>query len=233
LLRKASADEKVKPLTLWPLGRAQLLGIGTARDMPAGVATLETSLKVDPGRADAWYLVGRAYQNGWGGVAPDPAKAYSHLKEGARLGDNRAERYVGMALLNGDGVERDEVAAMAAFRSAAQQGNVDAMIDIAVMLALGEGVPADAVQARAWYRRAADKGSVHALRGLGAMLARGEGGAAEPATGRAYLELAEQGGDPNARKILDGALGALPAANRGQIDAAKAAWRKEHAPPAH
>jgi TPR repeat protein len=202
-----------------------------ADELKQGVAYMAQAVAFEPQNADAQFLLARAYQGGWGGSEKNAAKAFEHFLAASKLGDERAERYVGMARLNGQGTAKDPPAALADFRSAAAHGSVWAMIDIAAMLAVGEGVPADPPAARDWYRRAADLGSAHGVRGLGVMLYRGEGGAVDTANGRALLELAVEAGDADAKRLAPLLFQGREAPDRAAIDAAKAAWLQSHPPP--
>ena len=139
----------------------------------------------------------RAYQTGAGGRARDLAKAAALFRQAAALDEPRAQRYLSMALLNGEGVDKAPQEALDWFEKAATAGNRDAMIDVASMLSTGEGgVDKDPPQARIVYLRAAELGSAYGLQGLGYMLVTGEGGAVDQPTGWAYLELAAAGGNP-------------------------------------
>nr|WP_272887151.1 tetratricopeptide repeat protein [Phenylobacterium aquaticum] len=200
-------------------------------ELRQGVEYLKRAVEFEPANADAQFLVGRAFQGGWGGTETNPKAAFAHFEAAAKLGDGRALRYIGMARLQGAGVEQNPAAALVDFKAAAERGNVWAMIDIAVMLATGEGVPADPPQARDWYAKAASRGSAHGLRGLGVMLYRGEGGAKDLVLGRAYLELAVAGGDDLAQQVAHELFGELSQADRAAVDQAKADWLKTHPTP--
>ena len=230
MLSDAALDPKLARLTDYPLGRMALFGTGRPRDLALGVRLVEASLLADQTNRDALFLTARAYQSGWGGVTPDPRKAFGLFKRAAELGESRAQRQVGMALLQGDGAATAPREALDWFKKAAAAGNLDANIDVAVMLAKGEGVTQDATEARSWYLKAVDKGSAHALRGLGSMLAFGEGGPIDLVTGRAYLELAAERGDPNAQSVMADWSYRPSDKDRRKIDQIKQAWVSQHPP---
>lgn len=228
LLRGVRGD--LASLAAYPLGRAYLFGHGVEQDMTRGSRLLETAVEEAPGNIDAQFLLGRAYQNGWG-IPADAGAAYRHLKIAADGGDARAQWNVGMALLNGDGVTANPVLAHAYVRASAEDGYPSGMISMAVMLAVGQGTRVDAPQARQWYRRAAETGSAHALRGLAGMLLAGEGGRVDAVAGAAYLDLAAKAGDANARQMQQIFAPLIAAQDQGAVEAAKAAWVRDFGIP--
>ena len=223
-------DARLTPYAAYPLGRAYLFGTGVERNLERGSRLMETAVEAAPENADAQFLLGRAYQNGWGMQVDAPA-AFRHLKIAADAGDARAQWNVGMMLLNGDGATTDAVMARRYVRAAAESGYEAGMISMAVMLATGEGGPTDAAEARVWYGRAVDTGSAHALRGLAGMLITGEGGAVDLVTGAAYLDLAAKGGDAQAVQLQGRFADQLASLNRGEVEAVKAQWLREHGVP--
>ncbi|HEY9218990.1 MAG TPA: tetratricopeptide repeat protein [Phenylobacterium sp.] len=231
LLQDVSRDPKLAMTAYYPVGRIMVFYDQDPEHLRQGVVSLQEALRSEPNNADAQFLVGRAFQNGWGGTEKNPKEAFAHFLAAANLGHDMARRNVGMARLTGDGVAKDPVAAIADFKVAAADGNAWAMIDIAVMLATGEGVPTDPPQARAWYLKAAELGSAHGLRGVGVMLYRGEGGPIDLINGRAYLELAATAGDELSGRIAQALFLELAPHDREAVDAAKAAWLKSHPTP--
>lgn len=228
MLRGVRGD--LESLAAYPLGRAYLFGHGVEQDMARGSRLMEAAVEAAPGNIDAQFLLGRAYQNGWG-IPVDDMAAYRHMKIAADGGDPRAQWNVGMMLLNGDGVTANPVLAYAYVRASGEGGNISGMISTAVMLAIGQGVEPDPAQARQWYRRAAETGSAHALRGLAGMLLNGEGGRVDAVTGAAYLDLAAKAGDVNARQMQQIFAGQIASLDQGAVEAVKAAWLREHGIP--
>lgn len=163
----------------------------------------------------------------------EAAALYRDMKVRAEAGDAEAQWEIGMMLLNGDGVTRNEREAWRWVRASGDAGHEKGMISTAVMLALGQGTAPDPAQARDWYRRAAERhGSAHALRGLAGMLITGEGGAADLTLGAAYLELASEAGDAYAARILE-AIGPELAeqVDRRKVDSLKSDWVARHGRP--
>jgi len=230
LLREVADDPRIGPATYYLLGRMALFGVGMDQDVSGGARLLDASLRWDPKNADALYLVGRGYQTGWGGHERNAKTAASYFRQSADLGDMRAERAYGMALLEGRGVAKDPEAAAQAFRRAATGGDRLGMIHLAVMLALGEaGTRKDQTEARDWYLKAAKLGAARAMGSLGAMLIIGQGGAADLPTGWAYLEMATEAGDPLAPRAATLFPKPEPAL-RPAIDKVKADWRAANPP---
>lgn len=222
-------DQRFESAAAYPLGRAYLFGSGVERDLERGSRLLQVAVEAAPSNIDAQFLLGRAYQNGWG-IPVDEAAAYEHLKIAADEGDSRAQWNLGMLLLGrqDDGVNATE--AYRYVRMAAEQGHEQGMISLGVMLALGQGVTADPVEARQWYEAAAARGSAHALRALGGMFLAGEGGPADEILGAAMVELAAEAGDANAiamRRQFAEPLAKLP---REDVDAVKTALKRELGP---
>lgn len=222
-------DEMYQPAAAYPLGRAYLFGAGVQRDLGKGTRLMQTAVRADPGNIDAQFLLGRAYQDGWG-VPVDLDAARTHLTLAADSGDPRAQWNLGMLLIDG-GAPSDLTTAYRYVRQSAEQNFESGMISLAVMLAVGQGVAPDPTEARLWYARAAENGSAHALRALGMMMLVGEGGASDPVKGAAYVELAAEGGDANAATLLRQFAEPLSQLPYADIDAAKAKWVKDHGAP--
>lgn len=232
LLSRAAADGRFGGIALGWLAEAYLFGRGVEVDVGKGVGLLLAADGASEGDAAVPFLLGRAYEDGWEGVEPDPVKAAGYFRRAADLGHPRSAWKLGMAYLNGEGVEQNLRQAATYVKQAAEAGEPDGQISMAVMLALGQGIPEDDAKARTWYRRAAEQGSAHALRGLAFMLLTGEGGQADPVTGTAYAELAQEAGDEPAGELLkELGLKKPTAEERRRIDAFKADWRRSHAAP--
>ena len=59
----------------------------------------------------------------------------------ARVGDARAQNFLGFMYDNGEGVLEDDVEAVKWYRLASEQGSAKAQYGLGVMFANGEGVP--------------------------------------------------------------------------------------------
>jgi hypothetical protein len=109
------------------------------------------------GDADAWNMVGRCLQNGWG-VAPDARRAARWYLRAARAGHAWGQYNVGHLLLDGVGVSQDLGAAYRWYLRAAEQGHPRAMNLVARCLEQGWGAVPDPAAARGWLRRSAAAG---------------------------------------------------------------------------
>lgn len=223
-------DPKVRPAVLYPAGRALIFGLGAPADLARGMALLVESAPYEENNADAMFLLGRGYQNGWGGLKTDNRLATSYFRKSAELGDQRAQWQYGMALLEGLGTPVNAREAWRWVKASADQGYINGMTSAAVMLAIGQGVAEDDVQARAWYEKAARAGSTHAMGSLAMMVMTGEGGPADDVLGQAYLELALAAGGERPRAMMS-RFGITPTPEQRQrIDRIKADWKRTAQP---
>jgi Sel1 repeat len=78
------------------------------------------------------------------------ASAESALQVEAKMGNATAQYALGLKLLQGDGVRRNEEEAVTWFRQAANAGNTNAQFQLAIAYMLGRGIPQDYVQAYTW-----------------------------------------------------------------------------------
>jgi uncharacterized protein len=213
------------------LAKAYLFGVAVDEDIARGVDLLEeadASADADP---QILFLLGRVFESGWGGRAPDSMRSYLYFMRAAQKDHAPSQWKVGMALLNESGAKRDEREAYRWVRRSADGGYLNGQLSTAVMLALGQGVAEDDVESRAWYERAANRNSAHALRGLGSMLLTGEGGPRDPARGLAYVQLAADAGDENAVKGLEWSRAQVSDAERRAAEEIAAKWLREHGKP--
>ncbi len=223
--------ESIKGAAAGGLGAAYLLGLGVHADEKRGVALLVESDRLGSASPQCHYLLGRTFQNGWGGQKRDQKKAFQHFLKSAEGGIPGGQWNVGMALLNGWGATRDDRAAYEWVRRAAEAGDPRGEISLAVMLAVGQGVSEDDAAAREWYARGVARNLAHPLRGLGIMLYTGEGGPVDRARGWAYLELAADAGEANAKRLLAEAVGNLSDADRERGEAIVADWIAKYGQP--
>lgn len=77
----------------------------------------------------------------------------------AEQGDADAQNRLGMAYIDGEGVEQDFTEAVKWFRLAAEQGYADAQEVLGTLYLNGNGVPCDRAEAVKWLRKAAGQGS--------------------------------------------------------------------------
>jgi TPR repeat protein len=120
----------------------------------------------------------------------DFAKALSLSRPLAEQGHARARTVLGLILLNGHGMPKDEKQAAHWFRLAAEDGDAQAQFHLGNMYSQGLGVPQDYVEAVKWYQRAADQGNPQAQYNLGLWYATGEGGALDIVSAYMWFNLA-------------------------------------------
>jgi TPR repeat protein len=134
-------------------------------------------------------------------------------------GKPSAEYLLGLTLLTGDGLPRDESAGIAWTVRAAEHGDPDAARDIADRLRNGTAIEADETKIATALEQQADAGDAEAMRALGPMYIRGRGVKQDPALGLDLMKRAVEKGSTGAandlsRLYLLGAPGV--AANRGE-----------------
>jgi len=98
--------------------------------------------------------------------------AARYLRLAADAGLARAQRSPGLALLEGDGVERDEAETARYFEKAAEQGDAAGPLHHARRL---EESPRGIAQARRYFERAAERRVTEAMLSLALMYAAGRG----------------------------------------------------------
>lgn len=103
------------------------------------------------------------------------AEQISQFRKDAEAGNADAQRNLGWAYQNGEGVAKNAVEAVKWFRAAADQGSAVAQNDMGWMFETGQGVTRDGAQAAEWYRRAAAQGEVFAQNNLGRLYESGVG----------------------------------------------------------
>jgi TPR repeat protein len=86
-------------------------------------------------------------------VSANPEKAFSLQMRAAEQGYAPAQRAVGAAYLEGEGVERDPKQALHFLTQAAASDDADAKAWLGWMYANGQGVPLDEAQALGWFGR--------------------------------------------------------------------------------
>jgi len=102
------------------------------------------------GDVTAQYKLGRAYLEGGGGVAKDPAKAAEWLRKAATAGVAPAQYDLGVLLANGVDVQRNDREAAQWFSAAGKNGVFEAQVMMVRFLGTGRGVEKNAATALWW-----------------------------------------------------------------------------------
>ena len=186
LYTKRAAADAADAESLYWLGFMQQSGIGTARDVAAGIARLEQAAEL--GSAWASTQLFKTYYNGIG-TQRDTARAYTYARRLADEKEDGAMAYlVASALIFGrDGLARDEALGERYLDRAVRANIPDAIYMKASRLEaagkLGEALPLLKQAASMQQREAVDR--------LGSLLLHGaEGVEADPPRGLSLLELA-------------------------------------------
>jgi uncharacterized protein len=124
-----------------------------------------------------------AYQHG------DFAAALQLLRPLAEQGDARAQNFLGVMYVKGNGVPRDYRRALSLFRRAAARDDAAAQLHLGEMYMLGHGVPRDDRQAIPWLRKAAEQENAGAQAFLGGMYVAGRGVPKDPVQAYVWLDL--------------------------------------------
>jgi TPR repeat protein len=108
-------------------------------------------------------------------MSPKYQEAMKRYRQAADQGDAIAERKIGFAYSNGQGVAQDYQEAMKWYLKAAAQGDAFAENNIGALCEHGSGVTQDYQEAMRWYRKAAAQGNSLAERNIGFLYDKGGG----------------------------------------------------------
>lgn len=143
---------------------------GTERDDEKARAYYELAAKY--GDADALFLMGVMYNQGWG-VERNMAAAAEYYLKALEAGNNDAAYNLAVTYSYGeDGVERDLEKGLSFFCRAAEMGNTDApdaISSIASDIYAGNGFDKDETLAVRWYEKAAEYGSAQAWQNIASL----------------------------------------------------------------
>jgi hypothetical protein len=123
--------------------------------------------------------------------------------EADRMEQARGYNNLGVRLLNGDGLPKNDDGALTAFRRAGSLGFPDAYHALAVMHMRGRGVPVNLSEAARLARVGADAGSARAQFLLAEFLEKGIGGTKDPDAALGWATLAVRHGHAPAQANVD------------------------------
>jgi len=204
----------------------------SAEDFDAGRAAYEAG---EPARAEAiWtplaelgdrlslYALGKLYDAGGPGFAPDPERAAEWYRRAAAAGSTDARNNLALLYAEGRGVERDPAAAAELWRRAAAAGHPQAQYNLAMAHYEGLGVPQSLEEAAVWFRRAADNGLPEGQFALAELYRLGIGLPRDEALALTWYQRARGGGYAAAATPIDelGAAGVEAAPLRPAAEAA-------------
>ncbi|WP_147820093.1 SEL1-like repeat protein [Salidesulfovibrio onnuriiensis] len=115
--------------------------------------------------ADAGYIYGVAYSNGYG-VEQSKEKAFKHFKLSALAGNASSQYNVGIFLYNGYGVQKDKKEALVWMEKAANKNLPKALTFMGYMYETGEIVGKDLTKAKEYYQKAVKLGDKRAQKRL-------------------------------------------------------------------
>lgn len=102
--------------------------------------------------ADAYFLVGLAYDHGRG-IEQDSIKAFEFFKKGCDLGSISCKHNLGCKYINGDGVAKDQAKGFKLVTEAAEGGDNQAMKTLGTLYQLGIACQDDIETACYWFEK--------------------------------------------------------------------------------
>jgi hypothetical protein len=124
------------------------------------------------------------------------------LTQQSESGDATAQRKLGYAYLNGEGVPKNDSEAARWTRKAAEQGDAKAEHNLGLMYDKGRGVPKDETEAARWFRKAAEQGLADAQNNLGTLYYEGRGVPRDYAKAAVWYRKAAEQGESSAQYFL-------------------------------
>jgi hypothetical protein len=151
------------------------------------------------------------------------------LQTVAEQGDVKAQLRLGLAYMDGIGVDQNPTLAIDWIRKAADQGYADAQYELGAILESGKGAPQNFPLAFEWYERAAQQNHAEAQYRLAMMYRRGEGVSTDKSKAYFWLILAAAQKHEDAGQARDNLQSSL---TREQVLSAQRAaqeWRPTNA----
>jgi len=161
------------------------------------IASCESSIVGDPQNMRAVALLARVLS-----ITERYSESIEFARTSAEAGDEVGMNVLGVHLLHGLGVEKDEREAAQWFTKSFNRGNVLATANLAVMYYYGTGVPQDEFLGFELLRKAADHGHVASKRRIGDAYLEGRGVAQDNDEAVHWYRAAVEGGDARAANKL-------------------------------
>jgi TPR repeat protein len=161
--------DQVRLLLRDPAGHAQAV-----RSLEEIAAHRDAHGKLTPAAAEAMYVLGLAYHNGWA-VAVDLARSRELHQHAAEAGVAAAQFELAIYLDKGMGGPADPALSRDWERRAAEAGFARSCLNMGVWHATGNGVPKDMDASVRWYEAAARGGNVVAAERQALMFSSGSG----------------------------------------------------------
>lgn len=106
-------------------------------------------------------------------TAKEYAIAYDDFIEADKYGHMKAQRYLGLMALKGEGIAKNEKKAFQFFQNAANKGDITSQYWLGYLYEIGIGTDKNMDKAIEWYKRSAQRGdhvsfpAINALKRLG------------------------------------------------------------------
>ncbi len=163
--------------------------LGLQPNEPAALRLIKTAAAMRSPRAV--YFMGRSYYEGLHGMPQDKSLAYRHFSQALALRSPDSGAAMGLMLLRGEGVEKDDKRGLGMITLAANSRYPYAIVLMAYACYNGLGTPADANKATELLQDAAALGMPEAYVYLAFITTRGgEGLKANPDLAASYLRMA-------------------------------------------
>ncbi len=173
----------------------------------------------------AWYYLGRMYQEGLGGFAVDKQRAEKLFQQSAEKGVPEAMLVIADIHARGAGVRPNLAMARTWHERAARAGNVEGMYLYGRDLSSpSSGLPPDYDRARVWFEQAASAGHAEAMRSLGDLYRNGLGVDVSMVDALMWYRLAVKAGSGEAKTGEALLTRILPADKQASADALAREW---------
>lgn len=130
----------------------------------------------------------------------------AELKAGAARGNPVAQKVLGVAHLEGNGVPEDLKEAFKLLLAASEKGEAEAQYHLGLMYNEGQGAPLDPKEAARWFEAAAEAGLKEAQYNIGTLYALGQAVEKNDTKAAGWFQQAAIQGDQNAQYFLGLAL---------------------------
>lgn len=183
-------------------------------------------LSTDEAASDpqAWYYLGRMYQDGLGGFVVDLKRAEKLYHQSAEQGVPEAMLALADLYARGGGVKPNFAVAQVWHEKAARAGNIEGMFLVAQDLTGKNGRSPDYDRARIWFEQAASAGHGEAMRALGDLYRNGHGVEVSMVEALMWYRLAVKAGSAEAKSGEALLSRILPAAQQAEADGRAHEW---------
>jgi len=187
------------PQAQYFLGKHQMLKGQTKEAQTEGLYWLEKA--AEQKHKFVYYLLAKNYKHGIG-VDADLELAAIWAKRGVEIGDADCQCFYGLALIYGEGVEKDPETAHNLFHAAYIQNNDWGTYLLGMSHERGDGVPVDKAKALQYYREGAKRGDINCAFVLGLAYLLGEGVEVDYPTALKWFKLSADEGSARAKTYI-------------------------------